>query len=331
MLAAHRDPFHPSAYEPKPSGSRFTRTMNVLQIAGALLAIPVGVGSAVTMYRSNFSVEATCQSLRGNIVALIDKRVDSATRHMLVRRDVESFEQACGGVDPDATAAFKVLLAAEKKPAAVTPVVARPAEAKPQETKSQEVKSQEAKPQEAKLQETKSATVAHKPEPRVEAVKEVKDKVGKPSRPVIAESWIAEEEGASDAVWMNSVRRALGTPARSAPSAAPEPTVQNASAPAATAVIRRAPVENSIVNNVPAPAATLSSPAPAPSAVFAPALPLATSVAAVPAPRVDPDHPVPPASIPEVTANDNRPPEAEHSSRFGWIARIPLVGQTLVR
>ena len=91
--------------------------MTVLQMVGALLAVPVGIGSAYSMYQANFSPEATCKSLRVNIVRMLDKNVDAGTRHMLVRRDVEAFEHTCGTVDPDATAAFKALLAAEKAPA----------------------------------------------------------------------------------------------------------------------------------------------------------------------------------------------------------------------
>src|SRR5450755_3589648 len=132
MLVASRDPFHPGAHETSkpPGGSRFTRAMSALQIAGTLLAIPVGIGSAYTMYRTNFTVDATCQSLRSNIIALLDKSVDGGTRHKLVRHDVEAFEQTCGGVDPDATAAFKSLLAAEKAPAPAATATAKPVEAK---------------------------------------------------------------------------------------------------------------------------------------------------------------------------------------------------------
>ena len=62
------------------------RFMTVLQLAGSLLAIPVGLASAYSMYRANFSVETTCQSLRSNIVGMIDKQIDAGTRRMLARR-----------------------------------------------------------------------------------------------------------------------------------------------------------------------------------------------------------------------------------------------------
>ena len=100
---------------PGAAAPKLARMLSTLQIAGTLLAVPVGLGSAYSMYRANFSAEATCQSLRANIVAMLDRSVDANARHMLVRRDVETFERSCGAVDPDATAAFKTLLAADKK------------------------------------------------------------------------------------------------------------------------------------------------------------------------------------------------------------------------
>jgi hypothetical protein len=192
MLVASRDPFHPGSHDaPQPSGSRFTRVMNALQIIGALLAVPVGIGSAVTMYRANFSVEATCQSLRGNIVAMLDRSVDAATRHMLVRRDVEAFESSCRAVDPDASAAFKALLSAEKAAAPVAAATVKRIEPKPE-------------------------TVARKAEPRPE-----KEDVAKVAA-VKIEAAPLQRDATSDVVWVDAVRRALVTDAP-APVAAPNP------------------------------------------------------------------------------------------------------------
>ena len=135
MLVARRDPpFHTDADDvapvnlgvyPAAKASTFTRVVAAIQMVGSLLAVPVGIASAYSFYRANFSPEITCQSLRSGIVAMLDKSVDAATRRILVRRDVETFEKTCGAVDPDATAAFKTLLAGEKTaaPAAVLPVV----------------------------------------------------------------------------------------------------------------------------------------------------------------------------------------------------------------
>ncbi len=128
MLVARRDPpFHSGAHEAShASGLHLghaahpTRFMTALQVIGSLLAIPVGLASAYSIYHANFSAEAQCQSLRGNIIAMLDKSADASTLRMLVRRDVEVFETTCGAVDPDAVAAFKMLLA--RKTAAPAPV-----------------------------------------------------------------------------------------------------------------------------------------------------------------------------------------------------------------
>ena len=59
---------------------RLARTVTVLQMVGSLLAIPVGLGSAYSIYHANFSPESACQTLRANIVSMLDKSVDAATR-----------------------------------------------------------------------------------------------------------------------------------------------------------------------------------------------------------------------------------------------------------
>ena len=124
MLVARRDPpFHVDAKDaappnphvyPPPRASRTARVVTAMQLIGSLLAVPIGIASAYSFYRANFAPETTCQNLRSGIISLLDKSMDASTRRMLVRRDVEEFEKNCGAVDPDATAAFKSLLAAEK-------------------------------------------------------------------------------------------------------------------------------------------------------------------------------------------------------------------------
>src|SRR6185312_12388818 len=135
---------------PLKAASRVTRLMTGAQMLSTLLAVPLGLASGYSIYRANFSPDTTCQNLRAGIIAMLDKNVDAATRHMLVRRDVETFEQSCGAVDPDATSAFKRLLAADKAKPAVA--VAPSVEAKP---KGVEVKPKmvDAKP---RVVETKS-------------------------------------------------------------------------------------------------------------------------------------------------------------------------------
>lgn len=137
MLVATRDPppnpgarggahsdgvARPAGVEP-----RMARIVTVLQVAGSLLAIPVGLTSAYTLYRANFSSESTCNTLRANILATLDKGVDATTRRALVRRDVEAFERSCGMADPEANAAFKSLIAAHPAPAPAAKSPAVPA------------------------------------------------------------------------------------------------------------------------------------------------------------------------------------------------------------
>ena len=318
MLVARRDPFHSGINEPLPGAGlarhgggvpRLARAMSVLQIVGTLLAVPVGLGSAYSMYRVNFSVEATCQSLRGNIVGVLDRRVDAGARHMLVRRDIEAFERQCGGVDPDATAAFKELLAADKTVAPATPAAAATLAAAVTPPATAIIRHIEIMPQ----------PVVRKAEPRPQTAEK------KPAATVAAANNDAEPvaHDGTDAVWLAAVRSALvrqasvrheREPARAASAAAVEPPSH---AP------RRA-----CSANCACPAAA----PPAPPA--APALPVATSWTAASAPRPDAEHPVPPKSIPEAApmqiAASPKPAEAHPRSRFGeLVAQIPLLGPAI--
>jgi hypothetical protein len=199
MLVARRDPpFHSGAHEPAPTSGLHTahaahphRFMTALQLIGALLAIPVGLASAYSIYHSNFSAEAQCQSLRGNIIAMLDKSADASMLRMLVRRDVVAFETTCGTVDPDAVAAFKMLLA--RKTAAVPPPMASPP-----------------KP------------LARDP---AHAVQPAKPAAAKPALVAVEARPIRRDTAASDANWVASVREALihasATREKSAEPAAP--------------------------------------------------------------------------------------------------------------
>ncbi|MGA7389664.1 MAG: hypothetical protein WBW99_17285, partial [Pseudolabrys sp.] len=232
MLVARRDPpfhvdadnvapAHSSAY-PATKAPRLTRFVTVIQMVGSLLAVPVGIASAYSFYRANFSPEITCQSLRSGIVAMLDKSVDAATRRILVRRDVEAFEKTCAAVDPDATAAFKALLAVEK----TAPVAAAPVASKVQHS------------------ETASKEPARKAEPRPQVP--AKQPLTA-AAPVVVES-TRRDPGISDAQWLDAVRQALAThkeetPPTDAtkPQSAPVPAMRPASheavlsPPAATA------------------------------------------------------------------------------------------------
>ena len=275
MLTARRDPLlhpgeHDAAHSPHPGqavhGPGFHRFMNVLQVAGSVLAIPLGLASGYSIYHANFSAEARCQGLRANIVSVLDKSADASTLRMLVRRDVADFESSCAAVDPDAVAAFKTLLATGKKAAPAAAAV--PARALAHS--SADPIAQAPKPAPAKAVEAKPV--------RVEAAKVEAAKV--------------EAARADDAKWVASVRDALvhmpaeqadepKAPAHPAAAARPQPSAHE---PGAAKV----------------PALSLAPPAASPVAEQpeAPALPAAKHVAAPPAPAAASDHPVPPGLIP---------------------------------
>ena len=310
MLVARRDPpFHVDPRHAAPinqgvygaaKASRLARFVTVVQMVGSVLAVPVGIASAYSFYRANFSPETTCQSLRSGIVAMLDKSVDAATRRILVRRDVEAFEKTCGAVDPDATAAFKTLLDVEKASppvtATTTPVVPK-------------VQHIETGPKEA----------VRKVEPRPQAVA----KQPAASAATIEAEPARRDPAVSDAQWLDAVRQALVT-RKPEPSAAASAKAQTAAEPA----VRPAPHEAAL----PEPAATPSVPVAAPAA---PVLPPAIAVAPLPAQQTDTDHPVPPGSIPDpmlhsVPPSENvdaaKPDEHGRSRIRKWISEIPLLG-----
>ena len=194
MLVARRDPFHPGAqdnshsdFDVGPAAARGPRlrAMSALQMIGTLLAIPLGIGSGYSMYRANFSVEATCQSLRSNIVSMLDKSVDTHTRHILVRHDVVAFEQSCGSVDPDATAAFKSMLASEQGAAPS----ARRAEAKPINEKPRSMKKRFGRRDTQRSKPPRQETNYVRPPPKTKAAQ--------------------RDAALSDAAWLAAVRGAL--------------------------------------------------------------------------------------------------------------------------
>jgi hypothetical protein len=99
---------------PRSAMSRFT---GAVQLLGSLVGIPLALVGGYSTYHANFSAEAKCQALRGNIITMLDKKADASTLRGLVHRDVVTFERDCGSVDADAVAAFKTLLVAERAPA----------------------------------------------------------------------------------------------------------------------------------------------------------------------------------------------------------------------
>jgi hypothetical protein len=291
---------------------RSTRVMAAMQIAGSVLAIPVGLGSAYSLYRTNFSVDTTCQALRANIISMIDKKIDATARRMLVRHDVETFETTCGGVDPDAEAAFKTLLA---EPAVTAVTAAHPkrldapkAEAKtePKHEPAIEVHKPDlrlAVPAESVREPAKERS---KEAVRERAIDTPKEGAKESVKAVAAEAPAQQHDVATDARWLDAVRGALVAHEKPMP----------AEAAADAAVSRGA---------APHPLALPPPPLAAAPIAAAPVLPAPTQVsepvhgtASAPA---DGDRLVPPASIPEQTG----------PKPTGWISHVPFVGQVLAK
>jgi hypothetical protein len=275
----------------------------IMQLFGSLVAVPVGIASGYSFYRANFSPEATCQTLRSGIIALLDTSVDAAARRVLVRRDIETFERTCAAVDPEATAAFKSLLAAEKIAAPPpSPAIAAPAApaAAPKAQRSEPAPKEPA-PKEA----------VRKPEPRPQ----VPAKQPPANTASAAPEPARRDAAVSDAQWLEAVRQALVTqkPDRR-PVEAAKPSVV---APVARPVTQEAPVQP--------PADVRLDPA---TPMVAPALPRPITIPAAPAQRVDADHPVPPESIPDA-APPAKPNEPDRSRIGKWISGIPLLGPVL--
>ena len=307
MLVATRDPMpqhgqhDASAPASAAHGSRMGRVMLVLQLAGSFLAIPVGLASGYSIYRANFSPEITRQTLRSNIVAMIDKQIDASTRRMLVRRDVETFERTCGTVDPDAEAAFKALLASDAPPA-VTPAVqtVQPLALPAQEWKKPEP-VQASRPALRDMKEAKGVKDA-KDAKDAKDVKDVKD-AKEPAR----EARVQPSDPAGDGRWLDAVRHALT--ARQVERDAAEATVKPLAPPPAPAM------------HTPPVTAT---PVEADPVAIAPALPPPTNISAAPATPATPaapDHPVPPGSIPDGVATGSV------TSQTSWTDHIPFFGR----
>jgi hypothetical protein len=119
--------------EPRVKAERkpldWSKAMTAIQICGAILTIPVGAAGVYAAYRSNFSVEVSCQTLRTTIISTLEKNVDMDTRRALARRDVAEFERSCAAIDPDAKRVFAGLMAPKAEPAttpAAMPELAKP-------------------------------------------------------------------------------------------------------------------------------------------------------------------------------------------------------------
>lgn len=283
-----------------------SRIVTILQALGSLIGIPVGLVSAYSIYHGNFTAEAQCQTLRANIIAMLDKNADPTTLRMLVGRDVVTFESQCAAVDPDAVKAFKSLLTAKSAPVPEAPKQAAKEPPQKPVAKVAEPVKQAAAPSAPVAPPVKPAPVktappveTAKPTPSVAATKiKPAAEVAKPAPAVEANADAAN----ADANWIASVRQALvHAPARQEPAAGPAPLAAPAVSP--PRVMHEAP----------------------PSAAVAPALPEPVAVAAPPAPPPASDHPVPPGSIPEPQPMEQGAAPAERS----WMSKVPILNRVV--
>jgi hypothetical protein len=353
------DPRHGLRADPAHAPPRTARFASLLQIAGSLMAIPVGLASAYSIYKANFSPDTQCQALRTSIIAMIDKKIDAPTRRMLVRRDVETFEKVCGNFDPDAKAAFATLLGephagpvrpapvAKVEPPKIEPkaeapkvesVKAEPAKtdpikaelAKSEPTKAQPLKSEAAKTEPAKSESVKAEVPAKEAARKAEL---------RPAKQAAAEA----DATVSDDRWLDAVRGALVSheAARETAAAADVPVAARVATPEIRGSIKSGnAAAPQPVTLTPPPRAAPARQAPVQDAA-APALPPATSIGEAPAPPpaqarreadADPDHPVPPGSIPDGTQPDDKAAAdsgQQGDSRFGWVSKIPVLGPVL--
>jgi hypothetical protein len=376
----HRDGMRADPANAPPRSARFA---SMLQIAGSLMAIPVGLASAYSIYKANFSPDTQCQALRTSIIAMIDKKIDASTRRMLVRHDVEAFEKSCGNFDPDAKAAFVTLLAAEPRtvpvhaapvakaePPKVEPkaeaakmeaVKAEPAKtdaikaelaksepAKAQALKKEAAKTEAAKTEAARAEPVKSESVKAEPRTETQAKEAARKAEPRPAPVKQAAAPAAPEADAtvSDDRWLDAVRGALVSheAARETAAAVEAPVAARVATPDFRGSIK--------AGNATAPQPVALAPAPQAAVparqapvqdAAAPALPPATSIGPELAPAAppaqarrevdaDPDHPVPPGSIPDGSQPDDKAAAdagQQGDSRFSWVSKIPVLGPVL--
>jgi hypothetical protein len=98
------------------------RVVTTLQLVGAALGIPAAAAGSYSAYQNYFSSEATCQRLRTNILATMERRIAADAKRTLLRKDIAEFDKSCGDGDPDARTVFQAALQ-EMEPAAIGPAV----------------------------------------------------------------------------------------------------------------------------------------------------------------------------------------------------------------
>jgi len=76
----------------------------MLQITGAALGVPAA--AVGTLYQSYFSIDVTCQKLRNDIIAVMERNIASETKRSLLKKDVMEFDKLCAEGDPEARTIF---------------------------------------------------------------------------------------------------------------------------------------------------------------------------------------------------------------------------------
>ncbi len=104
------------------------RVVTSLQFLGAALGIPAAAAGSYSAYQNYFSSEATCQRLRTNILATMERRIAADTKRALLRKDITEFDKSCGDSDPDARTVFLAALQ-EMEPRAAAPAAGAPVRA----------------------------------------------------------------------------------------------------------------------------------------------------------------------------------------------------------
>ena len=94
--------------------------VKVLQIAGAALGIPAAAAGTFAAYQNYVSTDGTCQKLRSNIVAIMERSVAPETKRTLLRKDVNEFDKLCGEGDPDARTIFHAAITPDHPAPAAT-------------------------------------------------------------------------------------------------------------------------------------------------------------------------------------------------------------------
>jgi hypothetical protein len=82
------------------------RMVTILQVVGAALGIPAAAAGTYSAYQNYFSTDATCQRLRTNILAVMERKIAPDAKRTLLRKDVAEFDKSCGDGDPDARTVF---------------------------------------------------------------------------------------------------------------------------------------------------------------------------------------------------------------------------------